>query len=110
LKLNCAVRMMLAALPALVASSQAARAETIALVCHDNTPNTTTLELDEAKGAVTAHWSDWPGHPGGVEVLQAKFTQNEITFGVFKLNRLTGDFINTSTGWHWTCQAGKKQF
>jgi hypothetical protein len=118
LKLNGGACVMLAALAMLLASYQIAMADTTTLVCHDSTPNPTTLDLDEAKGLVTIHRSDWPGHPGPTEVFpQAKFTQNEITFErdilsehqTYRINRLTGDFVAVETGWHWTCQAGKKQ-
>jgi hypothetical protein len=110
LKLICGVGMPAAAAATLALFCQLAMADTTTLVCHDRTPNATTLELDEAKGVVTAHWSDWPGSPGKTEVLQATFGQNEIAFGTFRVNRLTGEFVNTETHWHWTCQVGKNQF
>lgn len=100
----------LIALAIVAASAQTAWANTISLVCRDRTPNPTMLYLNETKGTVTVHWSDWPNAPGGIDVYKAKFSDGEVTFESMRLNRMTGELLNTKTLWKWACQKGEKQF
>jgi hypothetical protein len=133
LKFNA--RVALVALAMLAASAQAARAETITLVCNTGVSRAApdTIDLDEAKGLATVHYGGITMSNGQVTPVYkpppspATFTKNTIRFSEhgddqgkrdvdFTINRLTGivDLVVTVDGqrYHnqWTCDVGKAKF
>ena len=121
---------MLLGLAILAMASQAATAQTTTLICRMDASmpfiedEPTTIELNEAKGTVAAHFSARTLSINGMrfeahssDPLPAAFAADTISFSDqgfnYTLNRLTGilsRLFGSDVASRWTCQAGKKQF
>jgi hypothetical protein len=131
--LKFSARAALVALALLVASAQAARAETITLVCSTGVSNDlgpSTIELNEGKGQVTITYSAVRALDGEtfggytIGPFAAQFGEKTIFVPThddmnktYTINRLTGTVDWEVTTGHgeshhgtWTCHKGEKQF